>query len=34
LAGENIRWYEFRPTDIYPIDNRLGFAHREHWTGD
>ena len=29
-ALNKIRWYEFVPEDIYLIDNRLGFAHREH----
>lgn len=33
-ALDKIRWYEFRPCDIYLIDNRLGFAHREHWSSD
>ena len=29
-ALDKIRWYAFVPEDIYLIDNRLGFAHREH----
>ncbi|CAG1005021.1 hypothetical protein BURK2_03347 [Burkholderiales bacterium] len=33
-ALDKIRWYEFRPCDIHLIDNRLGFAHREHWSSD
>ena len=28
-ALDKIRWYEFRPDEIYLIDNTLGFAHRE-----
>lgn len=29
-ALDKIRWYTFEPREIFLIDNRLGFAHREH----
>lgn len=29
-ALDRIRWYVLVPSDIHLIDNRLGFAHREH----
>jgi len=30
-ALDKIRWYAFTPENIYLTDNRLGFAHREHF---
>jgi hypothetical protein len=29
-ALRKIRWYELTPSEVWLIDNRLGFAHREH----
>jgi len=33
-ALDRIRWYAFQPREIYLIDNRRGFAHREHYAVD